>query len=259
MITKDQIITLSKKYKINETSIFREYLQVLFLSKLYSFPKSSKIFFKGGTALHLIYKMPRFSEDLDFTCELKEKEFLGFIGEVFAKLSKEEDVEFKERKTITGKSFLLTANPTILPYTTFVNLDFSFREKVVSPQKSIIGTDYPLLFTSYIYHLSSQEIGAEKIRAILTRKKGRDLYDLWFLLNRGVVLDDKLIRKKLIYYGFKKIKNEQIFKRVEEFTEEDFILDLRPFVPIPEREKLASFFVFLKDYFKKKLLANKLF
>lgn len=253
MITKDQIAQLSKKHKINETTIFREYLQVLFLSKLYEFPEGKEIFFKGGTALHLIYKAPRFSEDLDFTVNISEKKFLGLIPKVFNELAKEGEFEFKERKTIAGKRFLVTALPFILPYKVFINLDFSFRERIFAPQKSILETDYPVLFTSYIYHLSKEEIFAEKIRAILTRKKGRDLYDLWFLMNLGVRVEEKLIRKKLKYYNLEKIKGEEIFKKIEQFSKKDFIQDLRPFVPISEREKLLTFFDYLKNYLKEKL------
>ena len=257
MITKDQIDLLAKKFKINETTIFREYLQISFLSKLYAFSVSEKIFFKGGTALHLIYKMPRFSEDLDFTVELKEKKFLSFIFRVFDSLSKEEEINFKERKTIAGKRFLLTASPSVLPYKTFVNLDFSFREKVLAPQKSIIETDYPVLFTSWVYHLSEEEIFAEKIRAILTRKKGRDIYDLWFLINRGVSPQKGLIKEKLKYYNLEKVKSEEIIKKIEQFPEKDFIQDVRPFVPISERGKLADFFNYLKVYLKEKLLVEE--
>lgn len=254
MITKDQVYQLSKKYKIDQNTIFREYLQILFLSKLYSFSEGEKIFFKGGTALHLIYKAPRFSEDLDFNVTLKEKEFLNFIFEVFEKLSKEEEVEFKERKTVTGKRFLLTANPSVLSYKTFINLDFSFREEVFDPQKSIIDTEYPVIFSSYVYHLSKEEIFAEKIRAMLTRKKGRDLYDLWFLISQGAQVKEKLIKEKLRYYQLENVGKEDVLKRLEQFSEKDFILDLKPFVPANEREKLSSFFAYLKDYLKEKLL-----
>jgi predicted nucleotidyltransferase component of viral defense system len=148
MITKEQINILAKNKRVNETVVFREYLQVWLLSRLYSKRESEDIFFKGGTALHLVFKAPRFSEDLDFTVELKEKEFLNFISRLFKDLSKEEVVEFKERKSLSGKRFLLTAAAGILSYKTFINLDFSFREKIFEPQKSIIETDYPVLFTS---------------------------------------------------------------------------------------------------------------
>lgn len=257
MITKNQVSLLAGKLRINESVILREYLQVLFLSKIYSFSGSEKIFFKGGTALHLIFKTPRFSEDLDFTVELKEEVFLNFIHKVFENLSEEEEVSFKERKTIAGKRFLMTASPSIVSYKIFINLDFSFRERVFDSQKSIIDTNYPVLFSSYVYHLSKEEIFAEKIRAVLTRNKGRDIYDLWFLVSQGVQIKEGLIKEKLKYYNLENIKNEEIIKKIEQFPEKVFIQDLRPFVPINEREKLSDFFTYLQDYLKEKLLEFK--
>ena len=88
MITKEQVASLAKKKKTNETTVFREYLQVLFLSKLYSQTKSNKIFFKGGTALHLLFGASRFSEDLDFTVELKQREFSALAKKVFTQLQR---------------------------------------------------------------------------------------------------------------------------------------------------------------------------
>lgn len=254
MITEEQIIEISKKKKITETVIFREYLQLLFLNKLYSSKKSEHIFFKGGTALHLIYQAPRFSEDLDFTVELPEKEFLSFILTIFEDIKKEEFLQFKEKKTITGKRFLMTASIPALSYQVFINLDFSFREKILEPEKDIIKIeDYPLLLTNYIFHPSKEEIFAEKIRALMTRKKGRDLYDLWYLANLGVNLKENLVKEKLKYYQLDNISISQIIKRVESFTEKEFILDIRPFVPFNEREKLPQFYHYLKDYLKKYL------
>jgi predicted nucleotidyltransferase component of viral defense system len=251
MITREQIKILAYKKRINETTIFREYLQLLFLSELYKRSESRKIFFKGGTALHLIFGAPRFSEDLDFTVELTEKKFTNFIADFFADLGKIADVKFKERKTIAGKRFLMKSAADILPHESFINLDFSFRERVLRPEKSIIKTDYPIIFTSFVYHLSKNEIFAEKIRALLTRKKGRDLYDLWFLLSSGAALDEKLVKEKLKYYGSDKIKKEALLKRVADFRESDFVLDLKPFVPIDEREKLRSFWHYVREYLSK--------
>ena len=256
MITRDQIYSLAKQNKINETVIFREYLQLFFLSELYSQKQSKNIFFKGGTALHLIYKAPRFSEDLDFTVKMKEKNFLDFIWKLFDALSKKETVEFKQRKTIAGKRFLLIANPMVLPYKTFVNLDFSFREKVLTPQKSIIETNYPVLFTSYVYHLTKDEIFAEKIRALLSRAKGRDLYDLWYLISQGARMDKNLVKEKLKYYHLKQINKTEMLKRIEQFSEKKFVLDVRPLVTLDQRDKLPDFFIYIKDYLKKSLTFN---
>ena len=254
MITREQIKTLVKKFKINETTIFREYLQLLFLNSLYSFTESRKVVFKGGTAAHLIFKAPRFSEDLDFAVELSQKDFLSLIKRVFNEFSKQEEVGFKERKTITSKRFLMTASPSILPYKVFVNLDFSFGEKVFEVEKSIVKVDYPIIFNSYVYHLSKQEIVAEKIRALMTRRKERDLYDLWYLLSQGVNLDNKLIKEKLSYYKLGKMGKKKIIERIEGFSQKDFVLDLRPYVPVSEREKLPVFFKFIKEALKERIM-----
>ncbi|MDP8216767.1 MAG: nucleotidyl transferase AbiEii/AbiGii toxin family protein [Candidatus Kaelpia imicola] len=253
MITKEQLHSLAKENKISETVIFREYLQLLFLSELYSKKEATKIFFKGGTALHLIYGALRFSEDLDFTVELEEKDFIGFISDFLKSLSKKESINFKERKTITGKKFLLTVSPGILPYKSFVSLDFSFREKVIEPQKSFLHTAFPVLFSSYVYHFSKEEILAEKIRALLTRAKGRDMYDLWFLFNQGVKLNGDLIKEKLKYYNLLDIDNTEILEKIKGFSKKDFVLDMRPFLPLYQRDKLPDFFDYLIDFLKKKL------
>lgn len=253
MMTIDQLKELSKKSKISDGVIFREYLQILFLSIFYSLNQSERIFFKGGTAVHLIYKAPRFSEDLDFTVELNEKDFLALLNTVFEKISLQEHIDFKERKTIAGKRFLMSSHPSILPYKTFVNLDFSFREKALQVQKSIIQTDYPVIFTSYVYHLSKEEIFAEKIRALLTRKKGRDIYDLWYLASLGAIFESKLIVEKLKYYKLGGTSKKEMLERVSQFTEKDFILDLKPFIPVHEREKLPEFFNYIKKYLKEQL------
>ena len=46
MISNDQIKTLAKKHKINESIIVREYIQLLFLKKLYEQNFSKDIFLR---------------------------------------------------------------------------------------------------------------------------------------------------------------------------------------------------------------------
>lgn len=254
MITKDQINSFAHKFKINESTVYREYLQVLFLNKLYKNKRSSQVFFKGGTAIHFLLGALRFSEDLDFTVTSSEGEFLSLINLVFKEFTKEGEFSFKERKTITGKRFLLTANRDILPYTTFINLDFSFREKVIQPSKSTFDTVYPVIFISFIYHLSSEEICAEKIRALLTRKKGRDLFDLWFLISKGVLIDNDLVKEKLTYYQKADYTNKELLNSIKQITKKDFETDMRPFVPMGERSKLMERFEYIKTYLLKKLI-----
>jgi len=253
MITKDQLFVLTKKFKINETAILREYIQLYFLSRLYDFSESQKIFFKGGTAIHFLYSSSRFSEDLDFTVEMREDDFLKFITNFFSLLKKEEPFEFKERKTIAGKRFLLSCQSSIVNFPIFINLDFSFREKIYFKEKSIINTEFPVTFRSYVYHPQKKEILAEKIRAFLTRTTGRDIYDLWFLLKSNTPIDYELVLKKLAYYKIKNFSFDDIIKKLEQFKKEEFVRDLKPFVSFSEREKLADFFDYLVDFFRKNL------
>ena len=253
MITKDQLDQLAKRKKINQTTIFREYLQILFLSHLYSDSASKRIYFKGGTAIHLIFGAPRFSEDLDFTVEEREVNFTPFIGKIFKKIQDEGQIMIKEKKSIAGKSFLLTAQPSILPHQTFVKLDFSFRERVLYPQQSTITTDYPIIFTSYVYHLSKEEIFAEKIRALMTRKKGRDIYDLWYLATQEVRVNNDLIREKLKYYKLDQITNKAILEKIRQLGVKEFVSDIRPFVPIAERDDLPEFFAYIQKFLEEKL------
>lgn len=70
MITKKQAEDLAKYYQIDEFTIVREYLQILFLSYLYKEKQADKIYFKGGTAIRLLFGSSRFSEDLDFSTPL---------------------------------------------------------------------------------------------------------------------------------------------------------------------------------------------
>lgn len=254
MITTDQIRRFARDLKTNELTAFREYIQYLFLSVFYARPASSRVYFKGGTAIHVIYQAPRFSEDLDFTSHITDTAFSDVIADTFSRLTQSDRLVFKERKTITGKRFMLaTTNIRGLP-PVYVNLDFSFREKVLRPQRSIIQTAFPILFTEFVSHLSQEEIFAEKVRAIATRKKGRDLYDLWYLSTRGVKLDTKLVQQKLSYYHKEPITGLEILKRCEDFSERDFVNDLRPFVPLPERTKLPQFFSYIKTYLGQALL-----
>lgn len=252
MIDDFQIKEFLEKYQTSQTTILREYVQLSFLSSLYDLAGSERIFFKGGTALRLVFGAERFSEDLDFTVEMKEQEFDKFIGQAFKVFKKKEPVEFKKRKTIAGKKYLMTIYPTIVSYKLFISLDFSFREKAIEPNKAILKTDYPVLFTGYVYHLSVDEILAEKTRAVMSRGEGRDIYDLWFLLSMGARLRKDLVNKKLAYYDLE-YDRSKLLKKIKSFVKKEFVLDLRPFVAVDKRERLGELFDFIKAYLEKKL------
>jgi len=67
MISSDALRNLVNKYQTTELNVRREYVQHLFLSYFYQQSAGDRVYFKGGTALRLLFNSPRFSEDLDFS------------------------------------------------------------------------------------------------------------------------------------------------------------------------------------------------
>ena len=135
----------------------------------------------------------------------------------------------------------------------FVKLDFSFREDVIENHKEvIIENEYPVVFTSFVYCLSKDETLAEKVRAFLNRDKYRDLYDMWVLLEGEAKFQKGMINSKLKYYD-REYNPKDILEKVSSLSKQTFIEELRPFVPISEREKLGDFFEYICEYIKKKL------
>jgi hypothetical protein len=254
MLALKDLALYAKKYKTNQSVVYREFIQLVFLKEFYSLDWSDKVFFKGGTAIRLLFDGARFSEDLDFTVAIDKEKFDIKINNFWKYLEKTYGWGIKKRKTFIGEKYLLTVSRSEYNYDLFINLDFSFREKVLCPDKSIIKTDYPVVFTSFVHHLSKEEILAEKIRAIMTRKKGRDIYDLWFLLNMGIQFDNKLVLEKFSYYKIVDFDKDKLLDRVIGFSKNQFELDLRPFVSINEREKLAGFFDYILAYIKEFLV-----
>lgn len=251
MITREQTKELAAKYKISDYVVLREYLQLLFLKELYTNNFSKNIYFKGGTSIRLIHGGKRFSEDLDFTVQIKEGEFTKIIQEFFKRLEDNYPVRFKERKTITGKTYLMTAQLNISDNPVFIKLDFSMRENVLEPEEKIIQTEYPIVMQNFIYCISKDELFAEKLRAVMKRKKHRDLYDLWILLELGAEINNELVTKKLAYYG-EKFDPSALIERLDKFSVEEFEKDLRPFLPINERSELKKLFIYVRQYLKER-------
>lgn len=256
MLTINQITDFSKQLKITQSVVVREYIQSLFLKELYEEKFSENIFFKGGTAIRLVLGGTRFSEDLDFTVAGEESDFNQFILPFFTKLEKQYGFAFKIRKSVTGQKYLLTDSSSPIKGGVFISLDFSFREEVLRQSKSVVTTIYPVIFSSFVYHLAAEEILAEKIRAILTRQKGRDIYDLWFLLSQNTQLDANLVKEKLKYYQIDRFAPKDVLVRIELMSQEQFMIDLRPFVPINERDKLGDLFEFVVAFLRQKLQSD---
>src|SRR5210317_2156848 len=67
-------------------NLLREYVQAMVLRSLHESEAFANLAFVGGTALRFIHRLPRFSEDLDFSLEKQE----GYEGEVWLKKVKKD-------------------------------------------------------------------------------------------------------------------------------------------------------------------------
>jgi len=217
MLSKKKLIEIANIKNLKPNQQEKHYIQTLLLNILSDYP----LVFKGGTYLWFFHGLNRFSTDLDFTMDLSIspsrfkdlKSFSSFLNKKITNALWILDGVKSTCKLVNineyGFSLKISAEGPL--YTTkkslcFVDIDISYRETVLIPTISF-PLDFPAynLPTKIIRAMAIKEIFAEKIRAIYTRRKGRDMYDLWFLINKKSIYLTKdiisLINKKLEFKG----------------------------------------------------------
>ena len=217
-------------------NVVREYCQHLFLSSLYKQPGSERLLFKGGTALRIVFKSPRYSEDMDFTgINIKHAEVENLVTDALANIEHSGiRVEINESKPTTG-GYIGIATFHAYERKIPIQIEVSFRKSGNSKGiRALIENDYIPPYT--LVHLSKEEIVKGKIQALLERHKPRDFYDYFFLLSGN--------------YPLAKEKNNliQVLKLLRE-TKINFRNELREFLP-------ASHVMHLRDF--KRLLEQKI-
>ena len=194
MISGEEIQKLTVKFQTLELNVRREYYQHLFLSYFYQQKTTSSVFFKGGTALRIIYQSPRFSEDLDFSTNLRDIKVLEQAILLTLQETEREGivVSLKEAKETSGGylaiiSFETDEEPVV------IQLEISLRQGDKKGEVVTIANDFIPPYT--IVSLGREQLVEEKIRALLTRQKPRDFYDLYYILRSGLL---SLDQKKLL-------------------------------------------------------------
>lgn len=244
MKSRSDLEKLKSTIGLNIWQIERDYLQHLFLLFL-SRRESGNFIFKGGTALQKLYGLNRFSIDLDFTLKgtnPKLLEILESINKDFDNFNFNSNIKITEKKEsitaqikIKGPLYENTDNSI-----SSLKIEISKRENVlVTPEKKEIIPIYDDISPYFILVMSLEEILAEKVRALLKRSKARDLYDLWFLVKRGVNINREILEKKLDYYemSFKKENFIETVKNTSKLWEKE----LKPLVKeLPDFETVKN-------------------
>jgi len=174
------------------------YAQDVLVEELYNF--FPKAIIHGGTAIWRCYNGNRFSEDVDVYIKKDEKK----INEFFRVLEKRGFNVIKKRiKENSLYSSLIFQGVSVRFEATFQIKKPLFKRYETSES-----------FFINIYTLSSKDLIIEKINTYLKRKKIRDLYDVFFLLNYVEKKDD--IKKHLnkLIKNFEKSIDEKNLKAI---------------------------------------------
>lgn len=193
MLTLEQI---ENQYPENlrpfKRNILREYIQYKILELIFNSKYANKLSFLGGTALCIIYGNARFSEDLDFdNFNLSEKEF----GELAAIIKKGLETQGLEVEIGTVSKGAFRCNVRLPKILYEQNLPGHVTEKILihidsashhfeyKPDKKILNKFdvFSEVFVTPLDIILSQKIFAAFNR---NRAKGRDFYDIVFLLSR---------------------------------------------------------------------------
>ncbi|MFA4817823.1 MAG: nucleotidyl transferase AbiEii/AbiGii toxin family protein [Parcubacteria group bacterium] len=234
MISFEEIEKLAKKYQTTRGNILREYFQHLFLSYFYRQKEAGKIYFKGGTALRLIYKSPRFSEDLDFeTTEKNIKPIEQAVAATLAEIEKEGiEVEILEAKKTTDGYLAIVQFKTTLGILS-IQLEISRRPAKNFGEAAVVAGDFIPPYA--IQQLREEDLVKGKIDALLDRKKPRDFYDLYFILRAGLLPVEK---RGLLKEISKLLSQSKVYfeRELRQFLPKDQQIIIKNFKKVLEKE-----------------------
>jgi len=176
-------------------NLLREYLQARILGACQRGGAMIPLAFHGGTALRFLYRIPRYSEDLDFALERKDR---GYDFQKMLRLVRDE-------MTAEAYQVELKVSEQRTVHSAFVRFPGLLFEMGLSPhRREVIAVKIEIdteaargaelettvirrFQTLQLQHHDRASLLAGKLHAILQRSytKGRDLFDLlWYLSDR---------------------------------------------------------------------------
>ena len=174
-------------------SMMKEYIQLSILDYLSTTQYIRKLIFIGGTNLRLVKGIDRFSEDLDFDCkDMNKEEFLKMSDDVMHFLKRNGyKAEFKDknspkltafRRSIYFPKFLFDLSLSGHRDERFlIKIEAQDQGVTYTPEiKNIKGCGFYFPFPVP----PDTVLCAMKATALLERGKGRDFYDVMFLLGQ---------------------------------------------------------------------------
>ena len=173
--------------------MLKEYIQCQILEYLSNTIYITKLSFIGGTNLRLIKHIDRFSEDLDFDCKnISREEFLSMtdgvlryltnLGYIVEPKEREHDALVAYRRSIYFPQLVFSLN--LSGYR-----NSRFLIKIEMKDQEVLYKTRPVFIQSCGFYFPvpvppDDILCAMKLSALLNRSKGRDFYDVMFLLGQ---------------------------------------------------------------------------
>ena len=203
--------------------------------------------FRGGTALNkLHFPHPlRYSEDIDLV-----RSGTGPIGPVLDAIRAALEpwlgrASFTPSPIAPKLRFRVDAEDSSVEAPIRLKIEINTREtKAFDPPVSIpFAVENPWFSgAADIPTFSPEEILATKLRALLQRNKGRDLFDLYHGLRTFEELDREQVVKGLVFYleasGMRISRAEAQQRMFTKLANPTFLTDLRPLVSVERAETL---------------------
>lgn len=248
----------NEKLRPFKRNLLREYLQYKILDIIFEHPESRKLRFIGGTCLRIVHGLPRFSEDLDFdTAGITFKEFQKISKEVKVGLEREGyqiDISFSGKtafrcniripRLLYEQGLSPLQNERILIQLDTQDQYFEFVPEEVFINKFDVFR--PILATPIDILLS------QKIWTAFNRKrpKGRDFYDIMFLMGKTRPNYRFLKQKKQLKNSTDLLKYIRSECKKIEFSL--LVKDLQPFVFEPnDAKRIMSFLAYIESELQK--------
>ncbi len=188
--------------------IVKEYIQLMILNFLATSKFAKKITFIGGTNLRLVKGIDRFSEDLDFDCKNFDAEDFAEMSQAVLTFLKRSGIQAENRDKQSEK---LTAFRSRIYFPELLfDLGLSaykeerFLIKIESQNQEFEYTPQMATISGCGFFISfpvppDDVLCAMKLSALLSRAKGRDFYDVLFLLSQTSPNYDFLTKKQGVH------------------------------------------------------------
>lgn len=192
--------------------------------------------FRGGTALNKLFIQPpaRYSEDIDFV--QKNSDPIGPTINTIRELLKPWLGEPKWKITERGAK-LIYKYETINKMPAKLKIEINTTEHFqVLPLKSVpfvVKSDW-FNGTANIITYEMDELMATKLRALYQRRKGRDLFDIWFVKTNELISLNQVfdIFQRYCIYNNMKISGKEFLKNLEfKKNHRDFHMDMSILLP----------------------------